>query len=189
MLNECTRTCGDQDFTRYSQETDVEDDVEYFVWATGGGKVELYMDPIRKVTCHRAWRKIATREQDAPTRFKSLGQRDLGFGRIEFSGQEGQLMPYLRIPFKDDHSCRSTKPSASAMAALYYVENVWELKRPKLLISVTGGAHDFAMSRAKENVLYKLMDAARQTDAWIVTGGTDAGIMKYVGEELPSTYL
>jgi transient receptor potential cation channel subfamily M protein 2 len=76
-----------------------------------------------------------------------------------------------------------------AMTALYYVENVWELPRPKLLISVTGGAQDFALSRAKENVLYKLMEAARQTDAWIVTGGTDAGIMKYVGEPYNSAYL
>ena len=91
-------------------------------------------------------------------------------------------MPYLRIPLKGDYSCRGTIPSASAMAALYYVENVWELPRPKLLISVTGGAQDFAMNRAKENVFYKLMEAARQTDAWIVTGGTDAGIMKHVGE-------
>ena len=93
-------------------------------------------DSTRKRNCHRAWKYIATRGQDAPPSFNKLGETDLGFGRIEFSDQEGHFMPYLRIPLKGDYSCRGTVPSASAMAALYYVENVWELPRPKLLISV-----------------------------------------------------
>ncbi len=76
---------------------------------------------------------------------------------------------------------KETELSATSMAALCYVESVWELPRPKLLISVTGGAQDFNMNRSKEDVLYKLMEAARKTNAWIITGGTDAGIMKYVG--------
>ncbi len=141
--------------------------------------MKLVFDSARKRTCHCGWETVATREDEEPPSYKSLSDTNLGFGRIEFAGQEGHLMPYLRIPTKD---YQGTDFSAMAMTALYYVENVWELPRPKLLISVTGGAQDFPLSRAKENVLYKLMEAARQTDAWIVTGGTDAGIMKYVGE-------
>jgi transient receptor potential cation channel subfamily M protein 2 len=167
------------DFQFLSISQDLEKEVEYFVWATGGGKVKIEFDSDRKRNCHCGWKTIATRELDAPTSFKNLGDTDLGFGRIEFADQAGHLMPYLRIPFKDD---RATNFPAIAMSSLYYVENVWELPRPKLLISVTGGAEDFPLSRAKENVLYKLMEAARKTHAWIVTGGTDAGIMKYVGE-------
>ena len=150
------------------------------MWATGGGKTEIVWDENRKKKCHCAWNKIKDRDRDAPDSFKDPDLKSLGFGRIEFDVQEGHLMPYVRIPWKSKRS-HGPKLSATAMSTLYYVENVWDLKRPKLLISVTGGAQDFPMNRAKENVLYKLMEAARHTSAWIITGGTEAGIMKYVG--------
>eukprot|EP00041_Stephanoeca_diplocostata_P039357 m.1618112 g.1618112 ORF g.1618112 m.1618112 type:complete len:2175 (-) comp25376_c1_seq2:5314-11838(-) len=56
---------------------------------------------------------------------------------------------------------------------------------PRLLISVTGGALDFELSKELESVLKRgLRRAAEATDAWIVTGGTDCGIMKYVGQAM-----
>ena len=66
------------------------------------------------------------------------------------------------------------------MALLYFVENVWKLPRPRLLISITGGATNFEMNA--ESILYQLMATARLTNAWLVTGGSNAGIMKYVGK-------
>ena len=153
------------------------------MWATGGGKTERILEKsLPKLYRHCAWNGLQDKINGVPTLFPS-DSKDLGFGRIEFEGQEGHLMPYVRIPWKGLNliSCKETELSAIAMAALCYVENVWELPRPKLLISITGGAQDFNMNRSKENVLYKLMETARKTSAWIITGGTEAGIMKYVG--------
>lgn len=61
--------------------------------------------------------------------------------------------------------------------------DLWRLKEPKVLISVTGGAEDFAMSRVdNEQLMQGLMQVAIETSVWFVTGGTEAGIMKLVGD-------
>ncbi len=82
----------------------------------------------------------------------------------------------------------------------------WNLKYPKLVISVTGGAR-LKQTKLIKNIfckgLVKLAASTRKLDlyknfvkllsiinfkfsvtldAWITTGGTDAGIMKYVAE-------
>lgn len=63
------------------------------------------------------------------------------------------------------------------------LHNHWGLKAPKLLISVTGGAKRFFMKpRLKNNFKRGLVNAATSTGAWIITGGTGAGVMKFVGE-------
>ena len=50
---------------------------------------------------------------------------------------------------------------------------------PRLLISVAGGAQNFELSKELESVLKRgLRKAAEATNAWVVTGGTDCGIMK-----------
>lgn len=114
------------------------------------------------------------------------GSNCLGFGRIKFADQD---LPanYVRVPWK----LKSTGQSSGIdifhthpQMLLYYVENVWNLQRPRILISITGGAVDFTMSEDKERVLYELMSAANHTDAWLVTGGSNSGIMKYVGQFL-----
>jgi hypothetical protein len=105
-----------------------------------------------------------------------------GYGCIRFP-ETALPSCYVRIPM---HKI-TNDPEASenlklvALGLLFYVENVWDLQRPKLLVSITGGANDFEMDRDKENVLFQLMEVARKTQAWLVTGGTNAGIMKYVG--------
>jgi hypothetical protein len=106
-----------------------------------------------------------------------------GYGCIRFA-ETALPSCYVRIPM---HKITNDGPGASdclklvALGLLFYVENVWGLQRPKLLVSITGGALDFEMDSDKENVLFQLMEAARKTQAWLVTGGTNAGIMKYVG--------
>ena len=62
-----------------------------------------------------------------------------------------------------------------------YVESVWKLRRPNLMLSITGGAKDFPMGDEREKVLRQLMETAQYSNAWIITGGTNVGIMKYVG--------
>ncbi|XP_066433176.1 transient receptor potential cation channel subfamily M member 2 [Eleutherodactylus coqui] len=59
----------------------------------------------------------------------------------------------------------------------------WGLEVPNLLISVTGGAKNFRMKVRLRNIFRRgLMKAAETTGAWIITGGSHAGVMKQVGE-------
>jgi hypothetical protein len=105
----------------------------------------------------------------------------LGYGRILFPESSTPSL-YLRVPWKRKDTSGPDMISTHPQALLYFIENVWKLPRPRLLISVTGGAIDFPMDPHKEAVLEQLLNTARHTNAWIVTGGSRAGIMKYVGE-------
>ncbi|XP_056392757.1 transient receptor potential cation channel subfamily M member 2 isoform X2 [Hyla sarda] len=59
----------------------------------------------------------------------------------------------------------------------------WGLEIPNLLISVTGGAKNFRMKMRLRNIFRRgLVKAAQTTGAWIITGGSHAGVMKQVGE-------
>ncbi|ELU03473.1 hypothetical protein CAPTEDRAFT_215084 [Capitella teleta] len=59
----------------------------------------------------------------------------------------------------------------------------WHIKAPKLMISVTGGAKRFFMKDRLTTAFKRgLMRAATTTGAWIITGGTNTGVMKFVGE-------
>eukprot|EP01051_Picozoa_sp_SAG22_P016111 SAG22_NODE_2214_length_2828_cov_2.586295_4_plen_136_part_00 len=59
----------------------------------------------------------------------------------------------------------------------------WHLQMPSVIISVTGNATPFTL-RPKYLELFTtaLLNATRTTNAWIVTGGCGAGIMKLVGD-------
>lgn len=59
----------------------------------------------------------------------------------------------------------------------------WKLKRPDVIISVTGGAEDFDLSTEEKDRIFKaMMDGTRSLDAWFTTGGYNAGVMKCMGE-------
>jgi hypothetical protein len=55
--------------------------------------------------------------------------------------------------------------------------------KPKVLISVTGGAQDFDMPSSKLEQVFNrgMLRAAQNINAWIIDGGLDAGVMQYVG--------
>ncbi len=75
------------------------------------------------------------------------------------------------------------------MVHYMYSDKQWGLKSPKLIISVTGGAQNFTMShRMKKAFKEGLIKAAITTDAWIITGGTNAGVMRLVGEAVAEEY-
>ncbi|XP_052804145.1 transient receptor potential cation channel subfamily M member-like 2 isoform X2 [Mya arenaria] len=94
------------------------------------------------------------------------------FGEIEFVGYGGNVGKYVRVDV-------DTKMSDM----LELMMKVWGLDKPNLLISVTGGAKNFNMSkRLRDTFRRGLMKTALTTGAWIVTGGTHAGVMKHVGE-------
>lgn len=59
--------------------------------------------------------------------------------------------------------------------------------KPTVAIIVTGGAQNFEMLPRVERVFREgLVKAARMTNAWVFTGGSASGCMKYVGEALAS---
>eukprot|EP00735_Rhodelphis_limneticus_P013732 TRINITY_DN7688_c0_g1::TRINITY_DN7688_c0_g1_i1::g.18577::m.18577 TRINITY_DN7688_c0_g1::TRINITY_DN7688_c0_g1_i1::g.18577 ORF type:complete len:1325 (-),score=524.01,sp/Q2WEA5/TRPM1_RAT/26.08/2e-109,Ion_trans/PF00520.26/1.7e-11,Ank_2/PF12796.2/0.062,Ank_2/PF12796.2/5.8e+03,PKD_channel/PF08016.7/0.077,Ank_4/PF13637.1/0.36,Ank_4/PF13637.1/3.5e+03,Ank_4/PF13637.1/1e+04,Ank_3/PF13606.1/0.32,Ank_3/PF13606.1/1.5e+04,Ank_3/PF13606.1/1.1e+04 TRINITY_DN7688_c0_g1_i1:302-4276(-) len=94
------------------------------------------------------------------------------FGSILFQGCNTRPANFVKI---------SDTSNPNDLKKLF--EAYWEVREPKLLISVTGGAQDFSLPPAlRQGFMRGLMKTATSTSAWIVTGGTDAGVMKYVGE-------
>uniref|UniRef100_A0A3B3VZW0 TRPM SLOG domain-containing protein n=1 Tax=Poecilia latipinna TaxID=48699 RepID=A0A3B3VZW0_9TELE len=92
------------------------------------------------------------------------------FGVIKFGGQKSSK--YVRV-FTD------TKPEV-----LYeLLTKQWKLPPPNLVISVTGGAKNFYLKSHLKKVFHRgLIKVAQTTGAWIITGGTNAGVMMYVGQ-------
>ncbi|XP_072020322.1 transient receptor potential cation channel subfamily M member-like 2 [Amphiura filiformis] len=64
---------------------------------------------------------------------------------------------------------------------LELLQKDWKLTRPNLLLSVTGAAEEFNCEN-RTRVFDSIVGAADSTDAWIITGGTNVGVMKYTGE-------
>jgi hypothetical protein len=66
-----------------------------------------------------------------------------------------------------------------------YIFNNKKLRSPKLLISVTGGAKNFSIdSKTKNAFMRGLVKAAKTTDSWIISGGTNVGVMRLVGDAI-----
>ncbi|XP_047126609.2 transient receptor potential cation channel subfamily M member 1 isoform X2 [Hydra vulgaris] len=65
---------------------------------------------------------------------------------------------------------------------------IMELEQPRFLISVTGGAKSFSLSPTlKTQLTSGLVKVAQTPGAWVITGGTNTGVMKQVGEALQGT--
>ncbi|XP_032721096.1 transient receptor potential cation channel subfamily M member 2 isoform X1 [Lontra canadensis] len=94
------------------------------------------------------------------------------FGDIVFKGLGQKVGKYVRLS-------QDTPPSV----IYHLMTQYWGLDVPNLLISVTGGAKDFNMKPRLKSVFRRgLVKVAQTTGAWIITGGSHAGVMKQVGE-------
>ena len=60
----------------------------------------------------------------------------------------------------------------------------WEMTRPSVLISVTGSAKLSVSSQRLEFIKHGLAMAVRATNSWVVTGGTDEGVMELTGQAM-----
>ncbi|XDV29944.1 hypothetical protein PO909_032961 [Leuciscus waleckii] len=93
------------------------------------------------------------------------------FGDISFGGLGQKTGKYVRV---------SSDTSSESLYQL--MTEQWNLRSPNLLISVTGGAKNFHMkNHLKDKFRRGLIKVAKTTGAWILTGGTHAGVMKHVG--------
>ncbi|XP_061736092.1 transient receptor potential cation channel subfamily M member 2 [Nerophis ophidion] len=94
------------------------------------------------------------------------------FGDISFGGLRQVTTKYARV---------STETSPEVVYQL--LTEQWKLSPPNLLISVTGGAKNFYLKTRLKNVFQRgLIKVAQTTGAWIITGGTNTGVMKHVGQ-------
>ena len=75
------------------------------------------------------------------------------------------------------------------MIQYMYSYEGWNLERPQLILSVTGGAQKFTIPhRMKKAFKRGLIKAASSTGAWIITGGTNTGVMRLVGEAVADEF-
>ncbi|CAF4293921.1 unnamed protein product, partial [Rotaria sordida] len=75
--------------------------------------------------------------------------------------------------------------NTNAVTVVKFMQKGWLLPKPDLIISVTGGAKNFDMSTRLRKIFQSgLVSAAITTNAWLITAGTNAGVVKEVGEAL-----
>ncbi len=156
-----------------SAESAREREVEYFVRATGGGKGSYENDTSYGETSNQ--HRVFNQKDKCKAEGLSKSQ-GLGFGRIKFL-QDDEPKPYLRVPWSNNGGI-----STPSDMLLHFVEHVWGLELPNLVVSITGAATDsLKNSDDLQHFLLDLMSFARRTSAWITTGGTHGGIMKLIG--------
>ncbi|XP_077970789.1 transient receptor potential cation channel subfamily M member 2-like isoform X2 [Styela clava] len=121
-------------------------------------------------------------EKFIPRNIKMKGQKNEknvetnAYGEIDFGRGKTIIAKYVRAAHDTDEQ------------DLYDLLNKhWKLNPPNLIISVTGGAKNFALrTRLKEVFRKSLIKAAENTGAWITSGGTHVGVMKHVGKAVKS---
>ncbi|CAF1166712.1 unnamed protein product [Adineta ricciae] len=130
--------------------------------------------------------EIAEQMRNVQKKIKSLAicQQDasneltMDFGFLKFDENEldssTRLSEYIRLSL-----------NTSAETVVKFMKDGWGLPNPDLIISVTGGAKSFEMSTRLKKVFQRgLVAAAVNTNAWLITAGTNAGVVKEVGEAL-----
>ncbi|KAG9471145.1 hypothetical protein GDO78_015679, partial [Eleutherodactylus coqui] len=94
------------------------------------------------------------------------------YGDIEFVGAGKKHSKFIRLSNETDPS-----------TVYNLITHTWRIPPPNLVVSVVGGDGDFKMKTSLKDILRKgLVKAAQSTGAWIMTGGMQVGIGKYVGE-------
>ena len=102
------------------------------------------------------------------------GKADYGTLNFTRSRREAKAQ-YLRVP-----------TDMPATTTLDFMQSQWSLAEPGLLLHVTGSAQDFHMAERVSGVAVNavtegIVHATSVTNAWLLTGGLDAGVMALVG--------
>jgi hypothetical protein len=166
------------------KETPTRDEVENFVRVTGGGKGYYYSN-LKSENAEKCFNQIERCNLPSKVDVKLHENQGLGFGRIQFP-EDKDPKPYIRVPWisKESKTSNVANVSTDPRLLLHFVERVWGLERPNLVVSITGGAQDMKNTDDLQLVLLDLVSFARNTSAWLTTGGTHGGIMKLIGEIL-----
>ncbi|CAF4153268.1 unnamed protein product [Adineta steineri] len=63
--------------------------------------------------------------------------------------------------------------------------DVWRIRKPRLIMSIIGGAKYFTLSdRLESNFINGITEVALKSDAWLITNGDNAGIVHLVGQAI-----
>ncbi|CAJ0948690.1 unnamed protein product, partial [Mesorhabditis belari] len=97
------------------------------------------------------------------------------FGTIVFQGgAHAHKAQYVRLAYDSDPE-----------EVCYLLEKVWVLPPPRLVISVHGGMGNFEIQEKLGRLFREgLLKAAQTTGAWILTYGTDSGVVRHVAKAL-----
>ena len=110
------------------------------------------------------------------------------FGPMIFARKDGKISDFGRLTFAIGNRSAlfmRVADTTSASTLSHFLEKYWKLRRPDVLISVTGSAASLTLTSQLQRVFDRgLAHAAAMTNAWIFTGGTDSGVMKLVGEDM-----
>ena len=76
---------------------------------------------------------------------------------------------------------------ADAQSICKVMTDAWRLVRPSVILSVTGAAGSLALGTQLEDAYVQgLANAASSTRSWIITGGSDQGVMALTGRVMSS---
>ena len=76
-------------------------------------------------------------------------------------------------------------PGTDAEAVVKVLLSYWRIKQPSMLLSITGSSQALDLEPRLEALIKEgLLLAARSTRAWMITGGTDTGVMELAGKAL-----
>ena len=79
----------------------------------------------------------------------------------------------------------SSIPSPNTNTMHPHPDQVWKLPHAEIVISVTDGAQALTLPPALQEAFnYGLVSAATSANAWVITGGTDTGVMHLVGKAI-----
>uniref|UniRef100_A0A914W1B9 TRPM SLOG domain-containing protein n=1 Tax=Plectus sambesii TaxID=2011161 RepID=A0A914W1B9_9BILA len=101
------------------------------------------------------------------------------FGEIEFASDEARAKPakYVRLS--------NSTPISDVVEMMTNGWKILEPHRPGLVISVIGGAKNFEFDGESREVFNRgLVRAAHATNAWMITSGSNMGVMMAVGEAM-----
>jgi hypothetical protein len=154
---------GGSGLFRSRPSTNAFDDVEGPVDTLDGTQGQMQFEPESK-------RKVLHRDA-----VSLVGARQAKFARLRT----------IRDNFDDMGPAQQRTRVKLLREVVDFMKGTWRMKMPSVIFSVTGNAAPFEMRpKFKEHFTSALLYATRSTNAWIVTGGTDAGIMKLVGDAL-----
>ena len=95
------------------------------------------------------------------------------FGSIVFLGHSEQIAEYIKLSHSTD---------VKKIKNFLFSKSMWHMKKPKMLISVSGGTKLNINPDFKIKFCQGLYKVAKSTDAWIIDGGSHMGCMQLVGE-------
>ena len=166
---------------RRSMKAPSDDEVQYFLKTTGAysrsGETPSAPAP-------RKLKVSAVSPEETPQFVRGKwanGKWDTAKDSSPLCGQ----MPYYagNVPQEQKQYVVVHKDHINMHLLRYFVDRVWALPRPDVIISVTGGAANFKLATDhKDKIMQGMFDGTRSLTPWFITGGTDAGIMRYVGE-------